>query len=68
VEPGTTKHQRCVNTTLDGMVRAAREHRIGSPAVVIIGRVAALARELASFTPQGTPQPELLDDGVRSYA
>lgn len=68
VESGTTRHQRCVNTTLDGMVRAAREHRIGSPAVVIIGRVAALARELAWFTPQGAPQPELLDDSVRSYA
>jgi uroporphyrin-III C-methyltransferase/precorrin-2 dehydrogenase/sirohydrochlorin ferrochelatase/uroporphyrin-III C-methyltransferase len=68
VESGTTKQQRCVNTTLDGMARAAREHRIGSPAVVIIGRVAALARELAWFTPQGAPQPELLDDSVRSYA
>ena len=68
VESGTTDHQRCVNTSLDGIVRAAREHRIGTPAVVIIGRVAALALELAWFTPEGAPQPALLDDSVSSYA
>ena len=68
VESGTTNRQRCVNTTLDDMLVAVREHRIGSPAVVIIGRVAALARELAWFTPDGAPQPTLLDDSVSSYA
>jgi len=68
VESGTTHRQRCVNTTLEDMVRAAREHRVETPAMVIIGRVAALALELAWFTPEGAPQPTLLDNGVSSYA
>jgi uroporphyrin-III C-methyltransferase/precorrin-2 dehydrogenase/sirohydrochlorin ferrochelatase/uroporphyrin-III C-methyltransferase len=68
VESGTTDRQRCVNTTLDAMVRAAREHRVGTPAVVIIGRVAALALDLAWFTGQGEPQPAPLENGVSTYA
>ena len=67
VESGTTARQRCVNTTLDGMVRAARTQRVDTPTVVIIGRVAALALELAWFTPQGAPQPALLDNNVNTY-
>ena len=67
VESGTTARQRCVNTTLDGMVRTARAQRVGTPTVVIIGRVAALALELAWFTPLGAPHPALLDDSVSTY-
>lgn len=68
VESGTTQRQRCLNTTLDGLVRTMREHRVAAPAVVIIGRVAALAAELAWFTPDGAPQPVLVDGNVSSYA
>jgi uroporphyrin-III C-methyltransferase len=67
VESGTTVRQRCINTTLDTMVRAAREHRVDTPTVVIIGRVAALALQLAWFTPQGAPQPALVDNSVSTY-
>jgi uroporphyrin-III C-methyltransferase len=68
VESGTTPRQRCLNTTLDEIVRTAREQRVSAPAVVIVGRVAALARELAWFTPDGAPQAALLDDSMSSYA
>ena len=68
VESGTTHRQRCLNSTLDDMVCAAREHRVATPAVVIIGRVAALALELAWFAPEGVPQPALLDKSLGSYA
>jgi len=67
VESGTTHRQRCINTTLDDIVRAARKHRVETPAVAIVGRVAALALELAWFTPEGAPQPAELDDSVSSY-
>lgn len=68
VESGTTHRQRCLHTTLDDLVRTAREHRVVAPAVVIVGRVAALAPELAWFTPQGAPQPVGLDNHISSYA
>jgi uroporphyrin-III C-methyltransferase len=68
VESGTTQRQRCLNTTLSGLVRTAREHRVAAPAVVVVGRVAALAPELAWFTPDGAPQPVIVDANVSSYA
>jgi uroporphyrin-III C-methyltransferase/precorrin-2 dehydrogenase/sirohydrochlorin ferrochelatase/uroporphyrin-III C-methyltransferase len=68
VEAGTTPRQRCLNTTLEDVVRTARKQRVTAPAVVIVGRVAALARELAWFTPDGALQPALLDDSLSSYA
>jgi uroporphyrin-III C-methyltransferase len=68
VESGATQRQRCLNTTLDGVVRSAREHRISAPAVLIVGRVAALAPELSWFTPEGAPQPCLVDNNVGNYA
>jgi uroporphyrin-III C-methyltransferase len=68
VESGTTPRQRCFNTSLDQLVRTAREQRIAAPAVIIIGRVAALARELAWFAADGEPQPALLESNVGAYA
>jgi uroporphyrin-III C-methyltransferase len=67
VESGTTDRQRCISTTLDGMVRAAHAQRVATPTVVIIGRVAALASELAWFTPPGAPQPATVDNGISTY-
>ncbi len=68
VESGTTQRQRTISTTLEELVHAARRHRIGTPTLVIIGQVAALAADLAWFTPEGTPQPDLRQDGASSYA
>lgn len=68
VESGTTQRQRAIGTTLDELVRSARNHRVTTPTVVIIGRVAALAAELAWFTPEEAPEPELHRDGTTSYA
>jgi uroporphyrin-III C-methyltransferase/precorrin-2 dehydrogenase/sirohydrochlorin ferrochelatase/uroporphyrin-III C-methyltransferase len=68
VESGTTQRQRAIGTTLDELVRSARSHRIATPTVVIIGRVAALAAELAWFRPEELPEPEVQRDGTSSYA
>ncbi len=68
VESGTTQRQRAIGTTLDELLRSARNHRIATPAVVIIGRVAALAAELAWFTPEEVSEPEMQHDGASSYA
>lgn len=68
VESGTTERQRSIATTLEELVRAARSHRVGTPTVVIIGRVAALAAELAWYSPQGEPEPCLQRGDASSYA
>ena len=68
VESGTTERQRTIGTTLDELVRSARSQRVASPAIVIIGRVAALASELAWFAPEQAAEPELHRDGATSYA
>jgi len=67
VESGTSQRQRTISTTLEELVRAARKHRVGTPTVVIIGRVAALAAELAWFTPESTLEPDLHQDGASSH-
>ncbi len=67
VESGTTQRQRSIVTTLDSLVHTARTHRVATPAVVIIGRVAGLAAELAWFTPQGTEMPGPLRDGAGAH-
>ena len=68
VQSGATSRQRCLTTTLGELVRAAREQRLRAPAVVIVGRVAALASELAWFMPDAEPDSALVDDNVSSYA
>lgn len=67
VESGTTERQRCTVTTLAQLVQAARRQRVGTPAVVIIGRVAQLAAELAWFTPQGGVRAGPLLDGAGAH-
>ena len=67
VESGTTERQRSIVTTLAQLVLAARRHRVGTPAVVIIGRVAKLAAELAWFTPEGAVRAGPLLDGAGAH-
>lgn len=68
VESGTTQRQRITVTTLVDLVRRARSERVTTPAIVIVGRVAALASELAWFTPEEAAQPESYPGGATSYA
>jgi len=49
IENGTLPHQRVVITDLGRLADAVAEHTIESPALLIIGEVAALGRELAWF-------------------
>ncbi len=47
VEAGTLPSQRVLTGTLETIARLAAEQEIGSPAITIVGQVAALAGELA---------------------
>lgn len=49
IENGTRPEQRVLHGNLLGMAISAREHRIVSPAMVLIGKVAALAPKLEWF-------------------
>ena len=51
IESGTTAAHRCVHTVLDDLAGAAERARVEPPALVVLGRVTALAEELAWFTP-----------------
>jgi len=69
VESGTTRTQRCIRTRLEDLPRSARAERVAAPAVVVVGRVAELADELAWFGGAGQPALELAeDDAVDAYA
>ncbi|MDX1431508.1 MAG: uroporphyrinogen-III C-methyltransferase [Gammaproteobacteria bacterium] len=59
IESGTTDAQRCLHTDLDGLAQSARDAGIEPPALVVLGRVTGLARELGWFTGQGQQ-----DDGA----
>lgn len=52
VQWGSTRGQRQAGATLDTLARAVREAELGSPAIVVIGEVAALAPALAWFAPR----------------
>ena len=49
VENGTRPEQRVITGTLAGLTEAARLHRVQSPALLILGEVAALAPQLHWF-------------------
>ncbi|HHH43451.1 MAG TPA: uroporphyrinogen-III C-methyltransferase [Gammaproteobacteria bacterium] len=51
IERGTTSRQRNVITTVGGLQQAVEQHAIASPAMLIVGRVVALAEELDWFEP-----------------
>ncbi|MBU6248810.1 MAG: siroheme synthase CysG [Xanthomonadaceae bacterium] len=56
VENGSRPDQRVVTGTLGDLARRAAEHAVASPALLIVGEVASLARSLAWFgaSPLGT--------------
>jgi uroporphyrinogen III methyltransferase / synthase len=54
IEAGTLPHQRVVTGTLETISARAREARVGSPALTVVGKVAALAEQLSWL-----PAPEL---------
>ena len=49
IENGTRPEQRVIMTTLDALPHAAVAHAVRSPALLIVGEVAALAQTLAWF-------------------
>lgn len=50
---GTTDHQQVVRATLATLPDAIATHQLPTPAVMVIGEVAALADDLAWFQPDG---------------
>ena len=61
IERGTTAQQRTVLTTLEQLPGAIRHHAIESPAILVIGEVVSLAKELVWFTP-------VIEEDQRRYA
>ena len=55
IQQGTLPTQRAVQSTLAAIAAAVEAAGIGSPAIVIVGAVAALARPDCLDTPQTTP-------------
>lgn len=57
VENGSRPEQRVVTGRLDALAALAQQHAVGSPALLILGEVAALAHELHWFgqAPLGPP-------------
>ncbi|KAF1695414.1 uroporphyrinogen-III C-methyltransferase [Pseudoxanthomonas daejeonensis] len=60
VENGSRPEQRVVTGTLDDLAATAQAHAVASPALLILGEVAALAAQLHWFgaTPLGPPPAE----------
>lgn len=53
ISQGTTEQQQVVTTTVADLAGAIIQAALPSPAILVIGEVAALAEELAWFTPSG---------------
>jgi uroporphyrin-III C-methyltransferase/precorrin-2 dehydrogenase/sirohydrochlorin ferrochelatase len=49
VENGSRPRQRAVHASLDSIAAAAGRHAVRSPALLIVGEVAALGRKLSWF-------------------
>jgi len=52
IEWGTTRRQRVVSGTLSNIIEKARKSNVKAPAVIIVGKVVSLGRELAWFKPK----------------
>ena len=52
IEWGTTRRQRVVSGTLGNIIEKARKSNVKAPAVIIVGKVVSLGRELAWFKPK----------------
>lgn len=55
IEWGTTEQQRTVTGTLGEVTEMAAEHRITNPAMIVIGEVVRLRREIAWFESLSVP-------------
>ncbi|MGP1667017.1 MAG: siroheme synthase CysG, partial [Rhodanobacter sp.] len=66
IENGSRADQRVVTGTLANLVARARVHEVRSPALLILGEVAALASRLAWFgaAPLQAPVSATLKDGI----
>lgn len=53
ISQGTTDEQRAITTTVAELANAIVEAELPSPAILVIGEVAALSESLAWFTPSG---------------
>lgn len=68
VENGSRPQQRVITGTLASLAESARHHRVQSPALLILGEVAALADSLHWFgtvplaAPAGSAQPQHSDN------
>lgn len=58
IERGTTGSQRRLLTQLDGLAEGVRSAGIAAPAMVVIGDVVQLSRQLDWFDPAGAPAGE----------
>ncbi|MFV0284735.1 MAG: siroheme synthase CysG [Castellaniella sp.] len=67
VENGSHPEQRALHATLGSVVKAAHRHAIRSPALVIVGEVAALGMDLAWFG-KTLRTPSTSDAAPRSQA
>ena len=54
IEKGTTREQRVIRGNLGQLTLLAEAHRVAAPAMLIVGEVAALGRDLASPLPQSS--------------
>jgi len=68
VENGTTAAQRTVVGTLATLPRVAAEARVKPPALLIVGEVVSLHRQLAWFEQANSPLPPGEGPGVRDRA
>ncbi len=62
VENGTTEKQRVMLGDLDKLAEIVEIHAVKSPALIIVGKVTSLARELDWF-----PHGELIDSNVEGF-
>ncbi|MFA7432018.1 MAG: uroporphyrinogen-III C-methyltransferase [Rhodospirillaceae bacterium] len=68
IQNGTTASQRSVRGTLETLPGLVREHGLRAPAVLIIGKVVALADDLAWFTPDADKAPSAWTDSKKEPA
>jgi uroporphyrin-III C-methyltransferase len=61
IEQGSTAEQRVVQDALAAIAETAKVAQVRSPAIIIIGEVAALAQEIAWFRPELLPKDPIAE-------
>lgn len=56
IENGTTSRERVTTATLESIVAVAEEHRIASPATIVVGEVVRIRDQMLFHTPHTQPQ------------